>query len=177
MDRGAGRAGQRVALLTEAADGEPVRPSDGFAALLAVVFTDVDTNLGTAQAAIACGDVAAAGDPESYWRDVEASRARNPVFGPLTNNVSLCVFWPAPREEPTRIGTDAAPLIVAATGDPRTTYASSQKLHRQLPSSRLLTLVGAARHGLYGQYGNECVDTTVTDYLDTGRLPADDVDC
>ena len=168
---------EKVALLAEAADGKTVRPSEGFAALLTAVFTDVDTNLGTAQAAIGCGDVAAARDPEAYWHDIEASSAKNPVFGPLADNISLCAFWAPPREELTQVSIDAAPLIVAATGDPRTTYASSQKLHRELPSSRLLTLDGAKRHGLYGQYGNRCVDLAVTDYLDTGHLPAHDPSC
>ncbi|MFL5993826.1 MAG: alpha/beta hydrolase [Streptomyces sp.] len=51
---------------------------------------------------------------------------------------------------------DAALLIVAATGDPRTMCKSSSELHRLLPSSELLTLKGANRHGLHGQYGNAC---------------------
>jgi hypothetical protein len=80
-------------------------------------------------------------------------------------------------ERPTRVRHDAPALIVAATGDPRTTYRSSVTLHDQLPSSRLLTLKGANRHAVYGEYGNACVDTKVNRYLATGRLPGKDEVC
>ncbi|RST25299.1 alpha/beta hydrolase, partial [Streptomyces sp. WAC04770] len=74
--------------------------------------------------------------------------------------------------------THGAPaLIVAATGDPRTTYRSSTTLHAQLPDSRLLTLKNANRHALYGEYGNACVDDKVNRYLATGKLPRKDETC
>ncbi|MEU6975501.1 alpha/beta hydrolase [Streptomyces sp. NPDC046371] len=44
-------------------------------------------------------------------------------------------------------------------------------------SSRLLTVEGARQHGLYGEYGNACVDDRVTAYLRTGRLPVQDPTC
>ncbi|MFF9003963.1 FAD-binding protein [Streptomyces achromogenes] len=50
-------------------------------------------------------------------------------------------------------------------------------VHEQWPSSRLLTVAGARQHGLYGEYGNACVDERVNVYLRTGRLPADDPAC
>ncbi len=78
---------------------------------------------------------------------------------------------------PTRVRHDAPSLIVAATGDPRTTYRGSVALHDQLPSSGLLTLQGANRHALYGEYGNACVDTEVNRYLATGKLPRKDETC
>ncbi|MEV5595182.1 alpha/beta hydrolase [Streptomyces sp. NPDC052496] len=56
-------------------------------------------------------------------------------------------------------------------------YRSSVALHGQLPSSKLITLKGADRDGLYGDYGNACVDSTVNRYLLTGTLSADDQTC
>ncbi|WP_172385241.1 alpha/beta hydrolase [Streptomyces sp. MNP-20] len=178
-DSGTARAalGETVSVLAGAAAGRPVRPPERLAALLRYATTGVDSAAGSVQTAILCGDVAAPRDPESYWRDIQRSRARHPLFAPLTRNISPCAFWDRPRERPTRVLRDAPALIVAATGDPRTPYRGSVALRHRLPSSRLLTLKGAGRHGLYGEYGNTCVDDHVNAYLATGVLPVKDRVC
>ncbi|MFC5031866.1 alpha/beta hydrolase [Streptomyces sp. DSM 41987] len=90
---------------------------------------------------------------------------------------SPCAFWDRPRERPTVVRHDLPALMVNATGDPRTPYAGATAMHRAWPSSRLVTVDGADRHGIYGAYGNTCADNTVNVYLRTGRLPAADVTC
>ncbi|MFD7620714.1 alpha/beta hydrolase [Streptomyces sp. NPDC059802] len=72
---------------------------------------------------------------------------------------------------------DIPALLVNATGDPRTLYAGAEAMREQWPSSRLLTVEGARQHGLYGEFGNACVDGRVNTYLRTGRLPAHDLTC
>lgn len=166
-----------VTVLSEAAKGKPTRPSPAFTGNLRHVLTSDNSPTGSVQTAILCGDRAAPRNPESYWRNVERSRAAHPRFGPMTENITPCAFWDRPREEPTRVRHDIPALIVAATGDPRTTYRSSVKLHRELPSSKLITLTGANRHGIFGDYGNACVDDQVNRYLATGKLPAKDRTC
>ncbi|MFF4430082.1 alpha/beta hydrolase [Streptomyces sp. NPDC001513] len=168
--------GELLSVLVKAAGGAPTTLPAGFAAELRYALRGEGEPTGV-QSAIICGDVAAGRDPEQYWRDIERSRAAHPLFGPLTRNINPCAFWDRPREEPTRVRHDAAALIVAATGDPRTTYKGSVELRRQLPSSRLITLEGANRHALYGSYGNTCVDDQVNRYLATGKLPAKDRTC
>ncbi|MFF9428604.1 alpha/beta hydrolase [Streptomyces sp. NPDC014746] len=75
-------------------------------------------------------------------------------------------------------GGPAAPaLMVNATDGPRTLYQGARSPRAQWRSSRLLTVKGARQHGLYGEYGNARVDTRVTAYLRTGRLPAHDPTC
>ncbi|MGW9213680.1 alpha/beta hydrolase [Embleya sp. NPDC055664] len=165
-----------VATLARAAAGQPAPVSPDFAGKLRMFLTGGNGPTG-AQTAILCGDVAAPRDPEVYWRDVEASRAAHPLYGPFTNNIVPCAFWDAPREDPVRVRRDVPMLIVAADGDPRTPYTGSVALHTLLPSSRLLTLQGANRHAVYGLYGNSCVDDRVNDYLATGRLPRTDGTC
>ncbi|MEV5688779.1 alpha/beta hydrolase [Streptomyces sp. NPDC052164] len=169
--------GEQVSVLARAADGRPTRLSPQFAAMLRRALMGEDAQSGSVQSAIICGDKAAPRDPEVYWRDIERSRAAHPLFGPLANNIGPCAFWDRPREKPTRVRRDAPALIVAATGDPRTTYRSSVALHGMLPSSRLITLKGANRHAVYGLYGNACVDAEVNTYLATGKLPAHDRTC
>ncbi|MEV7292470.1 alpha/beta hydrolase [Streptomyces microflavus] len=176
-DRARASLAEQVSVLAEAAKGRPAPLSPEFKEMLRFALSGADSPTGSAQMAIICGDVPAQRDPELYWRDIERIRAAHPVFGPLTENIGPCAFWNAPRENPTRVRHDAPALIVAATGDPRTTYRSSVTLHDQLPSSRLLTLKGANRHAVYGEYGNACVDTKVNRYLATGRLPGKDEVC
>ncbi|MFI8963873.1 alpha/beta hydrolase [Streptomyces sp. NPDC053493] len=179
-DTDASRAGlaSAVAALKAAADGRPPAPlPPDFVQLLRFAFTDADTAAGSAQMAILCADAAVPRDPEVYWRAVEAGRAAHPVLGPALNNINACAFWDAPRERPTQVRHDVPAMIVAATGDPRTVYPGSVALHDMLPSSRMVTLRGANTHGLYGFYGNACVDDAVTAYLGSGRLPRTDLTC
>ncbi|MFJ2804911.1 alpha/beta hydrolase [Kitasatospora sp. NPDC087271] len=173
------RAGlaEELSVLAGAADGRPTRVSPGFAALLRGTFTSAGSATGSVQTAILCGDVAAPRDPEQYWRDIERGRAAHPLFSPMTENITPCAFWDAPREEPTRVRRDTAALIVAASNDPRTPYRGSVALHGMLPSSRLVTLEGAFQHTSFGVYGNACVDDSVNTYLATGRLPGKDRTC
>jgi hypothetical protein len=50
-------------------------------------------------------------------------------------------------------------------------------LHQALTGSRLVTLRNARTHGVFGEYGNECVDRLVIDYLGSGKLPSTDRTC
>ncbi|MFE6777672.1 alpha/beta hydrolase [Streptomyces sp. NPDC057702] len=170
-------AGQ-LSVLARAARGERVEPTPELAHMLDFALTGKMSPYGSAQVAILCGDAAAPRDPEVYWRDVLRSRDRYPLMGPMANNVNPCAFWPEiPREAPVRVERDVPALIVAATGDSRTPYPGSQALRASLPSSRLLTLEGVNHHGVFGQYGNACVDAQVNAYLRTGTLPRADVTC
>ncbi|MFE4481619.1 MULTISPECIES: alpha/beta fold hydrolase [Streptomycetaceae] len=173
------RAGlaELMAVLAEAAAGRPVTPSAETTALLRFLFTPQGSQAGSVSQAILCADGAAPRDPEEYWRRIERDRARYPLSGPLLDNISPCAFLDAPREAPTEVRRDARALILSATGDPRAPYRDGVALHGLLPSSRLLTLRGADQHGLYGTYGNACVDDTVNAYLAGGRLPEADVTC
>ncbi|MFC8285733.1 alpha/beta hydrolase [Streptomyces cyaneofuscatus] len=168
---------EQVSVLSKATKNQQSALSPEFTEQLRFALTGEGSASGSAQMAIICGDVPAPRNPELYWRDIQRARAAHPLFGPLTENIGPCAFWNTPRENPTGIRHDTPALIVAATGDPRTTYRGSVALHDQLPSSRLLTLKGANRHALYGEYGNACVDTKVNRYLETGRLPGKDEVC
>ncbi|WP_316768252.1 alpha/beta hydrolase [Streptomyces sasae] len=163
--------------LRDAAAGKAVTPSPWLADTLGFTLTGSMSDYGSVQMSILCGDVAAPRDPETYWRDVQRARAQDPLFGPVTNNVGPCAFWDPPRERPTVIRNDLPALLVNATGDPRTVYQGAQAVHRDWPSSRLVTLRGADQHAVFGVYGSDCVDATVNAYLATGKLPATDVTC
>ncbi|MFB7619990.1 alpha/beta fold hydrolase [Kitasatospora sp. NPDC056181] len=176
-DAARGGLAEQIAVLAEAAAGRPTRPSAAFTATLRFAFSGDASPTGSSQQAVICADAPAPRDPEAYWREIERSRAEHPLFGPMVHNINPCAFWDRPREARTEVRRDAKVLIVAATGDPRTTYRDSVALHGLLPASRLLTLEGANRHALYGLYGNACVDDTVNAYLAGGRLPNGDRTC
>ncbi|MFJ5546158.1 alpha/beta hydrolase [Streptomyces sp. NPDC093225] len=168
---------ETVRLLASAADRKPVEPSEALAGQLEFLLTRAGSAPASQMTAIVCGDVAERRGVGSYWRAVQASRERFPLAGPLANNITPCEFWSRPSEEPTVLDNDVPALLVAATGDPRTVYAGARAVRVQWPSSRLLTVDGARQHGLYGEYGNACVDGRVNAYLRTGRLPVHDPTC
>ncbi|MFJ6385050.1 alpha/beta fold hydrolase [Kitasatospora sp. NPDC092039] len=168
---------EQMAQLAEAAAGRPVTPSAATTALLRLLFTAQGSSPAAGAQAVLCADGPAARDPQEYWRRIEQERAEHPLFGPLLDNISPCAFWDVPGGPPVEVRRGARVLILAATGDPRTPYRDGVALHSMLPGSRLLTLRGADQHGLYGLYGNACVDDAVNAYLAGGRLPQTDLTC
>jgi hypothetical protein len=61
-------------------------------------------------------------------------------------------------------------LVVGNYFDPATRYQGAVTAARLLPNSRLLSYAGWG-HGAYFIAGNFCVDSAVTRYLLTGRVP------
>lgn len=177
LDRNRAALASTVRILARAADREPVEPSEALAGQLDFLLTRTGSAPSSQMTAIICGDVAERRGIGSYWHAVQTSRERFPLAGPLADNITPCEFWDRPAEPPTVLDNDVPALLVAATGDPRTLYAGARAVREQWPSSRLLTVSGARQHGLYGEYGNTCVDTHVNTYLRTGRLPAHDLTC
>ncbi|NSC24720.1 alpha/beta fold hydrolase [Streptomyces albus subsp. chlorinus] len=172
-DREFARAGKSIKVLHEASLGRPVRPTEDLKAALGPPEDEQDVQ-NSLQMALMCADRAAPRDLSWYRRNVERSRAGAPLHGPLFNGVNPCAFWPVePLEPPVTTGNAVPGLIVQATGDPRTSYANGQGLHRKMPNSRLITFK-ARVHGVYGIYPNRCVEKEVNSYLSTGRLPAGD---
>lgn len=167
-----------VQVLARAADRDPgVRPGPEMAELLTFLTTRAGSQPASVQATIICGDVATRRGIESYWRAVQATRVDYPLAGPLANNISPCEFWGSPAEAPTVVDNDVPALLVNATGDPRTLYSGALRIRHQWSESRLITVPGAIQHGVYGEYGNACVDKRVNAYLATGRLPEHDLTC
>ncbi|MFI0982612.1 alpha/beta hydrolase [Streptomyces sp. NPDC021093] len=177
LDKERANLAATVRILARAADREPVEPSELLAGQLEFLLTGAGSAAASQMTAIVCGDVAERRGVGSYWHAVEESRERFPLTGPLAHNITPCEFWDRPVEAPTVLDNDVPALLVNATGDPRTVYASAEAVRAQWPSSRLLTVAGARQHGLYGEYGNACVDERVNAYLRTGRLPAHDLTC
>lgn len=175
-DRRFADAAKNIRLLYDAAAGRAVEPTETLVSALGPPDDESEVQ-NSLQPALLCGDAAAPHDLSWYRRNIERSRAEAPLYGPMFNGVSPCAFWPnAPVEPPVRSGNAAPGLIVQATGDPRTSYANGQGLHRRMPNSRLITLE-AGVHGVYGLYPNRCVYGQVNDYLRTGELPARDTVC
>lgn len=168
-------------VLSDAARGIKVTPTP----LLEQVLTghsspDADGSA-SVQTALSCADRAASRDPDTYYRDIQAHRVDEPLFGALTRNLTPCTFWPtAPAEPPTRVRNNVPVLMVGATGDPGATYPGQQAAHRALTGSRLVTLRGAFRHTVYGGLfapQNNCIDNAVNRYLIDGILPTTDTTC
>ncbi|GAB2655818.1 alpha/beta hydrolase [Kribbella swartbergensis] len=166
-----------VRTLLKATSG-PVEPGAELGEFLDALLTPALSPLVSGMTAITCGDRAVPRDQQVYWRDIQQHRRDEPYFGSLTRMVSPCAFWPVePQEPPTRIANAEPALIVAADGDPRSVYANAAQLRKGLTAARLLTLENARKHGIFGEYGNDCVDKAVISYLLSGHLPGVDLTC
>ncbi|MGK8491514.1 alpha/beta fold hydrolase [Nocardia asiatica] len=164
---------QLIQQLRVVADGGVVQPAPIWEAVRHWVGQG---GLFEAHMAVKCGDVAAPRDPEWYWRNIERSRVGQPVFGPLTNHIAPCAFWPPPIEPPTVVGNSTPALLLQADGDIRTPYAGAQVMRRALTEARLVTLRGVRWHGVLG-LPSGCLSDAVDTYLLDGSLPAADVEC
>ncbi|MEV6771051.1 alpha/beta hydrolase [Nocardia sp. NPDC051030] len=163
--------------LADAADGKTVDPDPKLVANLSMSLKAQPRDL-SPQMAIMCGDVAAPRETDWYWRNIEAARATEPVFGAFVNNVTPCTFWTQqPAEPPTVVDNSVPALIVQSTGDTRTTYANAQGMHRALKASRMVTLQDVAIHAIFGRFPNACVWDAVNKYFLDGSLPAADFNC
>ncbi|GII00878.1 alpha/beta hydrolase [Planobispora takensis] len=169
-----------VRVLREAARGRAVTPTPTLEAVLEGLSAP-DDGTAAVQTAIMCADRAASRDPRVHYRDIRAHRADEPLFGPLTRNLTPCSFWPvSPAEPPTEVRNDVPLLMVGATGDPGAVYRGQLAAHRALTGSRMVTLRGAFRHTVYGGLfspRDACIDRFVDRYLVGGVLPAADASC
>jgi pimeloyl-ACP methyl ester carboxylesterase len=168
----------KLRVLDAAARNGTATPTESLEAFLSGLFTGTGYASDRAGTAVLCADRAVSRDPASYYRDIERHRSAEPLFGPLTRNITPCAFWPVrPAEAPTTIGNTAPALIVGATGDPATPYPGQLAMHRALKGSRMVTLRGRFAHGQYLAAANACVDDAVERYLLGGELPSRAVEC
>ncbi|MBB5914073.1 pimeloyl-ACP methyl ester carboxylesterase [Nocardia transvalensis] len=128
-------------------------------------------------AGIMCGDKAAPRDPAWYYRNIDAVRATQPVFGAFANNITACAYWPDPVEPPTDVHNSVPALILATVHDTRTAYPEGLALHEDLTGSRLVTLADTRIHGAFRVGLSPCVSDKVNTYFADGTLPAADTTC
>jgi len=177
-DEGYADLAGRLRVLDAAARGRPAVPNPSLETFLAGLLTGAGRATDRGGTAVVCADRAAPRDPETYFRDIEAHRGDEPLFGPLTHNITPCAFWAVqPAERPTTVHNDVPVMIIGADGDPVAPYPGQLAMHRALTGSRLVTLRGGFAHTEYIAAGNTCIDGTVNRYLVDGILPAHDTNC
>ncbi|WP_245839006.1 alpha/beta hydrolase [Nocardia donostiensis] len=165
---------ESVRELANAAEGRPTHSDEsGLRDLLEALQAGENYAL----AVIACGDVGAPTDPEWYRHAVARTRAAQPVFGAMANNIQPCAFWPRPVEPPTVVRNSVPALILQATGDPRTPYPGGVRLHQKMTGSRLVTLRDVRIHLTFRPGLSACVSDAINGYFADGTLPETDIVC
>ncbi|MGW2250540.1 alpha/beta hydrolase [Kitasatospora sp. NPDC001660] len=127
-----------------------------------------------------CNDVPWPTDPAAYAKDTAAERAARPLTAGMPVNVMPCAFWPFKPAEPSTRITSRGPanvLLAQNLRDPATPYQGALKLREAFGSRARMVSIDSGGHDAYVANGNACGDRTVTGYLLTGRLPAEDVYC
>jgi pimeloyl-ACP methyl ester carboxylesterase len=133
------------------------------------------SNQNSAFYAISCLDFPAPPGREGLRAAADRWSARAPV-PELAKSMSWgnapCTSWfqHSPRPPAPVVTTTTSPILVVGTKyDPATPLAWSQSLHRQLPTSSLLTYDGDG-HTAYGA-GSACVDSIIDAHFLTGAMP------
>lgn len=166
-----------AATVREIADAAGGPPTTSRTPRLRAIVEALRDNENSVLAQIACGDVGAPIDPTWYWRNIEETRATQPVFGALANNIQPCAFWPRPVEPPTVVRNSVPALILQATGDPRTPYAHGVRLHQDMSESRMVTLQDVRIHMTFRPELSGCVNHAINTYFSVGTMPDTDITC
>ncbi|MFI7319363.1 alpha/beta hydrolase [Streptomyces venezuelae] len=174
--------------LKKAAAGEEFEPGPALSGLLDLLSSPELADSMTGGAIFMCGDGGwpAGGwpkKPATYWKNMQHSRATQPVFGPYVNGmIAPCAFWGTePREPGTKIHNGVPVLLLQAKYDNNVPYEGALALHQKLKGSRLVT-ADIRSHGVYGRGTGgltpvPCADDAVNTYLRDGELPKADITC
>ncbi|MFJ9901106.1 alpha/beta hydrolase [Streptomyces sp. NPDC091280] len=139
-----------------------------------------DDNAIALNLAVMCGDnsVSWPRDPARYRQDARRAKARHPLYGDFTANITPCAFWPKGSEPVTRVDNRVGALVVQNQWDSQTPLSEGLAMHHALHGSRLVSIRDGRGHVVYGMPDAPlCVTRTVNSYLITGRLPVRDVTC
>ena len=126
---------------------------------------------------VACSDSVNPNSFTAWQRAADTSERRSGYFGRLwTWNWSACLPWPGGAGQDRYLGpwtarTASPVLVVGNYFDPATRYQGAVTASRLLPNSRLLSYAGWG-HAAFLVAGNFCVDSTVTRYFLSTRVPA-----
>jgi pimeloyl-ACP methyl ester carboxylesterase len=129
-------------------------------------------NSSDAYFAVTCLDLPYGGTVDEAIALSDELSVTAPTFGEgLGIGVLSCKDWPAvgPSVPPLPQTTNAPVLIVNPTNDPATPFVWAQRLHDQLPNSRLVSW-DTHNHTAYFE-GSECVDKAVETFLLSGDAP------
>jgi pimeloyl-ACP methyl ester carboxylesterase len=83
-----------------------------------------------------------------------------------------CLFWPAAAGTPVNVDGSrvGSALMISETFDGAEPYPGSVEVRKRFPGASLLAEPGGTSHAT-SLTGNTCVDSTIADYLLTGKLP------
>ncbi|WP_290056597.1 alpha/beta hydrolase [Amycolatopsis solani] len=132
-------------------------------------------NLLASRFAVICGDSAWPRSIASYQVDVAVDRIRYPLLGAASANIGACAYWAPPAEPPVKI-TGRGPanvLMVQNERDPGTPLSGARKLRAAFGERARMVTIDQGGHGAYLFGPNHCGNTLVTEFLVTGKRPAD----
>ncbi|MGV9311091.1 alpha/beta hydrolase [Streptomyces sp. NPDC003691] len=130
---------------------------------------------------VICNDVTWPDSVAGYARAVARDRARYPLTGGISENITPCAFWQnEEREKPVRI-TGEGPsniLMIQARRDPATPHFGAVRMRQALGDRARMVTVERGGHGVYlNDIGKGCGDAAVTAFLKTGVRPERDISC
>lgn len=125
---------------------------------------------------VACSDSINPKPPTAWPRAAATAEREDGYFGRLWTWISdVCQPWPSSAGQDRYLGpwtarTASPVLVVGNYFDPATRYQGAVTASRLLPRSRLLSYAGWGHTAFLSQQ-NYCIDSNVTRYLLTTRIP------
>lgn len=136
-------------------------------------------NSNEAFSAINCLTYGRVTDVDVIVENAKAIEAAAPIFGKYQGYSELaCIDWPATPvvfEQPIVAAGSDPILVIGTTGDPATPYQWAVDLADSLENGVLLTYNGEG-HTAYNR-SNDCVLNAVDNYMITGEVPANNLQC
>ncbi|MEV5810006.1 alpha/beta hydrolase [Streptomyces parvulus] len=160
-------------------DGSAARHMRETAPSTGLAPSPVDNAL-SAFLAVTCNDSEWPKGADAYRRGVAQDRARYPLMGASTANITPCAFWPhAPAEPPVTVNDDGPRniLLVQNLRDPATPHPNSVTLRQKFGDRTKLLTIDDGGHGAYAFGSNSCALNTTTRYLVDGDMPRADAFC
>lgn len=167
---------------TDLADGS-VTEADK--AVLTQIFADAPVapgvpadNQATMFMALTCGDAEWPHDVDGYATRSAADRKAWPLTAGMPAGIWSCAFWDKPAQAPVTVDEkgERNTLILQNRRDNATPWESGVGMHEALGDRSVLVGVDNGGHYVYDA-GSNCADKATVDFLTTGELPAEDLDC
>ncbi|MGB7479133.1 MAG: alpha/beta hydrolase [Burkholderiaceae bacterium] len=127
---------------------------------------------------VICNDTATQGD-EQYWVEVgNQTVAKYPLLGGGSTS-NPCLHWgngPVKRPSLTNAGKADPILLLQSRFDTATPIEGAEATLAALPNASMVLIEDDYTHALY-PYGDTCADTSVLEYLASGKMPPRKLTC
>ncbi|MFI1918021.1 alpha/beta hydrolase [Nocardia sp. NPDC020380] len=140
--------------------------------------TEIPDNFLSDQFAVMCDDQAWSPDTGQFAATVAEGKAKYPIGNGFGGSPWPCNYWHyQPKEQTVKIGDNgpADILLLQNHIDPSTPYSGACQMLSAFGHRAAMVTVESVGHGV--DFSNPCIQSALTGFFSTGKLPAADTTC